>query len=145
MQIIDYEGNDNSKIKELVDLFIGHYRVTQNASRVLVRILKKHPEKINRHLSVLLKASQNPTLHPSVRRNVLRLLQFAELPQNLQGVVAAACFEWLTNRAEPTAIRLYSMSALARIARDWPELSRELRQTIDKILPYASPAFILRA
>lgn len=74
----------------------------------------------------------------------MRILQFIELPGNLQGRISNLCYDLLNNNAEPIAVRVFAMSVLARLAKEWPELSNELLPVIERNLPYASPAFISR-
>lgn len=65
-KIIDYVGDDDTRIKKLVDLFLaGPYRISQPASHILACVFENHPGKVRPHLNLLLKASQNPSTHPS--------------------------------------------------------------------------------
>ena len=43
------------------------------------------------------------------------------------------------------AVRVFSMSVLARIAHDQPELKNELKIMIEDQLPFGSAAFLARA
>ena len=55
------------------------------------------------------------------------------------------CFSFLQNPKEPIAVRVFSMTVLAQIAKKQPGLKKELTLMIEDQLPYAGPAFRSRA
>jgi hypothetical protein len=59
--------------------------------------------------------------------------------------VAAMCFGHLNNRRTAIAIQVFSITVLHNIARDEPDLRRELRIILDDLMPYGSPGFRARA
>ncbi len=93
----------------------------------------------------MLRKMQEPGVHNAARRNVVRVLQFVEIPQRSLGRVAAACFEELASGTSPAAVKANAMTVLARIARREPELGRELRLIIEQQLPYGPGSFLARA
>jgi hypothetical protein len=72
-------------------------------------------------------------------------MQFITIPKSLQGLAATVCFGLFQNPKEPIAIRVFSMTVLAGIAQDQPELKNELKIMIQDQLPYASAGFLARA
>ena len=80
-----------------------------------------------------------------MKRNVVRILQFVDIPRGLQGIVANQCFEFLSSIDEPIAVRTFSMTVLAKIAKDEPDLKKELELIVRQMLPYGTPAFRARA
>ncbi len=80
-----------------------------------------------------------------MKRNVVRILQFVEIPRKLQGVVANLCFELISSIDEPIAVRTFSITVPAKIAQEEPELKKELEIVVRQMLPYATPAFRGRA
>lgn len=145
-RIVEYIGTDKVKFKELVEVFItGPYRVTQRAAWPLSYCAENHPELIKPHLKKLILNLKRSGLHDSVKRNTVRLLQFVPIPKSLQGVAAQACFDFLKNKREPIAVRVFSMTVLANIAKEQPELKSELRIIIEDNMAYDSPGFVSRA
>ncbi|HEY0742488.1 MAG TPA: hypothetical protein VGD40_13530 [Chryseosolibacter sp.] len=145
-KIIKYVGNDPSRFKMLVDVFLaGPYRVTQRAGWPLSGVAERYPQLVKPHLPELLKHLSKPGIHDSVKRNTIRLLQHVEIPKKLHGQVADICFSYLTSNEEPIAVRVFAMSVLERIARENPELKRELQIIIEDHLPFASAAYLSRA
>lgn len=144
-KIARYVGKDPARFAALVAVFLeGPYRVTQRASWPLSKCVEKHPELIKPHLRLLLKKLKEPDLHPAVRRNAMRLLQFIHVPKNLQGMVADIGFSYLSDTREPVAVRVFAMTVLANMAKEIPELKNELIVMIEDQLPYSSAAFISR-
>jgi hypothetical protein len=145
-KIVKYVGSNPTRFKDLVNVFLtGPYRVTQRAGWPLSICVENHPELATPHLSTLLKHLSKPGIHDSVKRNTLRLLQFIDIPKKLHGKVADLCFKYLTDKQEPIAIHVFSMSAIQSIAKDNPELKRELQMIIEDHLPFASAGYLSRA
>ncbi len=145
-RVVDHVGENPKRFGELVSAFLnGPYRVTQRASWPLSSCVEHHPELIKPHLRRIIGNLKHPGLHDAVKRNTIRLLQFIEIPRSLQGQVVDICFECLSDREAPIAVKVFSMTVLANIARKQPEIGRELKLIIEDQLPYASPGFTSRA
>jgi hypothetical protein len=145
-KIIRWVGNDQKKFDALVKLFLGEeYRVTQRAGWPLSYLVEKHPKLIRKHLKKILLNLDKPGLHNAVLRNTLRLLQYIDLPKSLQGLAANQCFRLLTDKSQPVAIHVFSMSVLGKLCIEHPELKLELQLTIEEHMPYGSAGFKSRA
>lgn len=145
-KIVRHIGNDPKRFADLVRIYLaGPYRVTQRAAWPLSHCGGLHPSLIRLHLRKILKAVRAPGIHDAVKRNTVRMLQFIEIPKAHQGDVAAVCFEFLMNPKEPIAVRVFSMTVLANLAKLLPDLQGELRIVIEDQLPFGSPGFINRA
>jgi hypothetical protein len=144
-KLVAYVGASALRFAQLVDLFLsGPYRITQRAAWPLSCCVQKHPKLIEPHLKKILKYSLKPGVHDAVKRNIVRLLQFIEIPLRLQGQTAAICFQFFSNKKEPIAVRVFSMTVLSHLAMHLPELKNELIPLIEDQIPYASPGFISR-
>jgi hypothetical protein len=145
LKVVDYVGSNPARFKVLVDVFLaGPYRITQRAAWPLSYCVEHVPALITPHLRVILNHLEKPGIHDAVKRNTVRLLQFIEIPKRHQGRVADICFRYLQDTREPVAIRVFSMTVLASIARHNPDLRQELAILIEDQLPYGSPAFTSR-
>lgn len=144
-KIVEYIGNDPKKFSELVNVFLeGPYRVTQRIAWPLSFCVEENTTLIHPHLRQILNFVQQPGVHVSVKRNVIRLLQFIDVPKRHQGTVADICFKFFNDADEPIAVRVFSMTVLANLAKEIPELKNELIPTIEDQLPYGSPGFVSR-
>lgn len=145
-KVVRFVGNDPVRFKTLVDVFLaGPYRVTQRASWPISYCVEAHPELIKPHLKVVLDLLDKPALPDFVKRNIIRLLQFIEIPKRYQGRVTDICFSFLQDPKQSIAVRVFSMFVLSQISRDIPEIKPEIKILIEDHLPYGSPAFVSRA
>jgi hypothetical protein len=129
-----------------MELFLhGEYRVTQRSAWIVSECYEQHPRLITPWLPALLKKMQEPGVHDAVKRNVVRMLQCIEIPTPLLGTVVSLCFDYLNSVDAPIAVKAHSMTVLTRIAEREPDLKRELRDSIELMLPYAAPAIHARA
>src|SRR4051812_25620164 len=111
--IVNYVGRSPSRYRQLVTIFLkGPYRVTQRAARPLSYCAELHPDLVKPHLARIVSTLHVAGQSDSIKRNVLRLLQFVEIPKSLQGEVADCCFRLLSDRREAVAIRVFAMTVL---------------------------------
>lgn len=144
-KVVNYIGKDPKRFNLLIKIFLtGPYRVTQRAAWPLSYCVEAHPEIIKPHLKSVLKMLDKKDAHDAVKRNILRFLQTIEIPKRLYGIVADRCFT-LMDTKEPIAVRVFAMTVLANIAKQEPDLKKELRIVIEDQLPYASAGFLARA
>jgi len=144
-KIVAYVGGKTSRFSELVNLFlVGPYRVTQRAAWPLSCCIEKNPKLIEPHLKQVLNFAMRPGVHDAVKRNVVRLLQFVDIPRKLQGLTAKMCFQFFSDKKEPIAVRVFSMTVLSNLAKELPELKNELIPMIEDQMPYGSAGFISR-
>jgi hypothetical protein len=141
-KIVEWVGKDPERFKELIDIFLtGAYRVTQRAAWPLSYCVDQHPGLIKPHLKKVLANLKKPGIHDAVKRNTLRFLQDIKIPKSLQGSAANMCFDYLSNPKEPIAIRVFSMTVLANLAKENPELKNEIIPIIEDQLPFGSAGF----
>jgi len=144
-KIVEWVGNDPKRFGELMRLFLGDiYRVTQRAGWPLSDCVKLHPALIKPYFSQLLKQIERDDVHIAVRRNVVRLLQFVEIPKRYEGRIFDACYALLNDPKEPVAVRVFSMTVAANIARNSPELLEELHLVATKYPDTMTPGFRAR-
>ena len=132
-----------------MDLFLhGEYRITQRSAWVVSLCADSHPRLVRPYLGQMIRMirkMQEPGVHAAVKRNVIRILQFIDIPRSLLGEVTTACFDYLASPDEPIAVRTFSMTVLANIAQKEPDLRNELRLSIEQQLLHGSPGFRSRA
>lgn len=144
-KIVAFVGADPERFNTLMTTFLeGPYRVTQRAAWPLSYCVKNHPFLVGPHYPSVLKILARPGIHDAVKRNIVRLLQFVEIPKRYQGQVIEACFK-LMGPKEPTAVRAFSMTVLANLASEHPDLKKELKIIIEDQLPYSSAGYLSRA
>lgn len=146
MAIVEFISDDPKRFAELMKLFFaGEYRLTQRAAWTMNYCAQRHPELILPYLPKLLDCLEREDMHDAVKRNVMRLLQYIEIPKRLTGRVYAHCLDFLDDAFQPVAVRAFAMTVAARIAKSEPDLLNELRLIVSKHLPHSTAAFQVRA
>ncbi len=144
-QIVDYVGSNPRRMAKLFAHFIkGPYRITQRAAWPLSYCIEAQPTLLSPHYRTVVKLLTEPNQPDAVIRNLLRALQFVEIPTRYQGRIADSCFRFLTGK-EPVAIKVFAMTVLANLAAENHELKNEIVPIIESQLPYGSAGFISRA
>jgi len=147
LSIISYIGNDAERFRELVDCFFmktPDYRVPQRAAHALSLTFDYQPGLILPYLEKLIRHLREPELRSPLKRNILRILQFVEIPEKDMGNVYGTVLGFLENPGEEIAIRAFSMTVLYNISEKFPELKPEIRMVIESVMeePKASPGIL---
>src|SRR3954467_14755919 len=101
-RIVAWIGTDKSRFAELMRLFLADvYRVPQRAGWPLGDAVKLHPELIQPYFPQLLKQIERDDVHVAVKRNIVRLLQFVEIPKRYAGRFFDVCYGLLDDPKEP--------------------------------------------
>ena len=146
MAIVEFIGDDTTRFAELMKLFFaGEYRLTQRAAWPMNYCAERYPALIQPYLPKLLDCLEREDMHDAVKRNVMRLLQYIEIPKRLTGRVYARCVDFIDDSYQPVAVRAFALTVAARIAKSEPDLLNELRLIVSKHLPHATAAFQKRA
>ncbi len=127
-KIVAFVGDDVERFSELMRLFVGpNYRVSQRAAWAVSNCIERHPSLVKPYYGTLFSQLGRGDAHVAVKRNVVRLLQFVEIPKRYKGRVFDACYNLFADVSEPIAVRCFSMTVAVSIAKDSPELMSELK------------------
>lgn len=125
--IVKYVGDDKNRFKELMTLFFdGEYRLAQRAAWPLSYIAIEHPKLLNPYFEKFVKKLETPGNHPAIARNILRVLQEIDIPENYQGLLIDVSFRIIMNETETAAVRAFAITVAAKISKNYPELKNEL-------------------
>lgn len=144
-RVVSYIKDDPGKFAELFDLFRnGKELVAQRASWAVSYCAEQYPELIYPYCQEMVDYLQVPGIHDSIKRNILRTFQDINIPVTLEESLLELCFDYVINRREAVAIRVFAMQVLANLSERYPEIRNELKVIIEDELPYAKPAFVSR-
>lgn len=144
--IVAWVGKSQKRFDELFSIFLNdENRVVQRSAWPVSYCVEAHPSLIKKHFSALIKKLEEPGIHDGVKRNSVRLLQHVNIPEAYQGPFMNICFNYLTTPGEAVAIKAFSMTVLANLAKDYPEIIPELKLVIEEQIENESPAFKGRA
>lgn len=140
-RIADHIGANPVRFAMLMDLCLGNDpELARRAAWTVGHCTDRHPELILPHLESIFARLRGKT-HVAIRRNLVRALQFIDLPEEWLGEAADICFTYLANHNETAAVRVFSMTALWNICQQEPDLAHELKLLIEEHLPYATAGF----
>lgn len=140
-RIVEYIGDDKERLAELMDLFLGtEYRITQRAAWVVGYVGEHHPSLMKPYLAPMINHLRKD-VHDAVKRNILRVLQDIDVPEELMGELADTCFDFLSEAEEPVAIKVFSMTILYNMTLKEPDLKNELKILIEEQMPFATSGF----
>jgi hypothetical protein len=138
MRIVHYIGNDKTRFKKLMDLFLnGEYRITQRAAWPLSYAAVENPKLVSPYFPKLIKKLKEPGLHPAIPRNILRTFQEMEIPEKYHGELVNICFASILNASQPAAIRAFAITVSCHICIQYPELKKELLLMLEEMNKYS--------
>ncbi len=143
LALVEFIGNDKKKFRTLIEIFLeGEYRLTQRAAWPLSYVAIQHPALIAPYFEQLVKKLQGPKQHPAIARNILRIFQTAEIPETQSGTVIDVCFAFITDPAQPIAIRAFAITVAAGICARYAELKNELIPILRDLQQFPQPPAI---
>lgn len=146
VRIVEFVGSDARRFKKLVEIFLSdEYVLAQRAGWAVTYCAELHPRLARPYLEKMLDRLERDDVHDAVKRNVARLLQYAEIPERLLGRTYSQCLDLTGDIKAPIAVRAFAMLVAARIAAGEPDLQRELCLVLEKHMPHAPAAFRARA
>lgn len=144
--IVNWVGASQQRFDELFKLFLSdEYRVVQRAAWPVSYCVQAHPAFIKKHWAALIKNLGKPRLHNAVKRNSVRLLQDIAIPEKYQGSIMDICFNYLQSPTEAVAVKAFSLTVLANLAKQYPEILPEIKLIIEDQAPCFTAALKVRA
>lgn len=146
LRIAGWIGHHASRMKQLTELFLhDEYRVVQRAAWIMSIVAEKQPQLLTPHLHAMVNRMGDEGIPVAVKRNVVRVLQHLEIPEDLQGPVMDYCFRFLEDQQETVAVKAFSMTILARLAKLYPDIKQEIVLLIEDLLREgATPGIVSR-
>jgi hypothetical protein len=145
-KVVRYVGSDRGRFAELMQLFLqGGYRVTQRAAWPVSYCVHNYPELIKPYYAQILPLLKKPGVHDAVVRNIVRLLQFVDIPKRYHGQVMDTCFAFVAGNEAAPAVKAFSLTVLENLSKIYPDIKGELQLIIEERWAHESPAFKSRA
>ena len=145
-KIVNWIDDSQKRFDELFDLFLNdEYRVTQRAAWPLSNSVIAYPEFIRKNFSRLINNLKKPGLHNSIKRNSIRLLQNVDIPEKFHGEIMEICFRYVESPTEAVATKVFSLTVLNNLSKQYPEILPEIKLLIEEQWPHQTAAFKSRA
>lgn len=145
-KIIRWTGSDSKRFAQLMNFFLhGDEDISKRSAWVLGHCCERKPLLAKPWLNIMIKKMQEPNIHSAIPRNVMRILQYVEIPKSLKGTTVNVCFDYIANTKAGIAQQAFALTVLSNIAEKEPALMKELQVLVRQMLPYSTPAFHARA
>jgi len=146
LKIAAWIGNDEDRFRQFLFIFLNdEYRVVQRISWVLSAVAEAQPKLVEKNIGRIVKKLDEKNIHVAVKRNVVRVLQFLNIPVKHRAKVFDHCINYIADPNETIAVRCFAMSVASKIAKQYPELLGELEQTINLLIKDSTPGLKARA
>jgi len=143
--ITTYACSSPTQFEKLMQCFTDKdYRVAQRAAWSVSEAAEKNVKLIKPYLGEVVKQLNRTSVHPAVVRNSVRILQHIDIPEELQGEVMDACFNFIEKPATPVAIKAFALTTLFNLSRLYPEIVNELKTIIENRMENETAAFVSR-
>ena len=127
MKIVNYVDADINRFNQLYRLFKEQdYRLSQRAAWSVNYCVENNPHFLAGRFGELIELLDQPK-HDAIKRNILRMLQFVDIPDTWKGIYYDRCMQFVASSKEPIAVRCFSMEVMHNIATGIPELENELK------------------
>src|SRR6516162_10465513 len=130
-RIVNWIGSDKQRFAELMNYFFsGTDMVRRFAAWPMSYCVIKDPDLIKPWLSRLIPVLDEINAHDALVRNIVRLLQFVEIPKSLEGKIMSHCFEYIQSSTRAPAIKAFSLTILENLSKKYPDIGPELKLII---------------
>jgi hypothetical protein len=146
LKIAGWIGSDKKRFSLLLDLFLhDQYRVVQRSAWVVSYVGERHPELVELNIKSIVNRLYDDNIHVAVKRNVIRILQYVKIPVSLHAKVINICMLNLADPEETVAVRCFSMTVLANLAKLYPEIKTEIISVLNSRFMGTTPGLKARA
>lgn len=145
LKIVKWVGNDKNRFAELMNLMLhDEYRIAQRAAWPVSYCVEEFPSLMRPWFGRLIKKMGDKKAHDAIRRNALRILEDVDIPEKYCGILFETSNNYLHDLKEPIAVRAFSISVMANIAKKFPELKPEVKANAESLLHCGIPALEAR-
>jgi hypothetical protein len=142
LEVARYACRSKKDFKELIACFLDDdQRLAQRAAWSVGWAARINRQMVIPHIADLIGVLRNKNVHDAVTRNAARVLQEIEIPEIYQGEVMDACFQLLENPSTPVAIKACSLTVIANLSNNYPEIKPELKLIIEDLWEHETAAF----
>ncbi len=146
-EIIAWVGNDCKRFDDLLEILLTHEEtmVVQYSAWPLSYCVQAHPSLIQKKLDRIVPILKEKNILDTVCRNVLRLLQFIEIPEEFEGDILEPCMRFIESPTAAIAIKAFAINIVSKLAIKYPDLIPEINLLLTSQIQGAKPGFISSA
>ena len=138
-QVVSMVANNPARYKELIEIIITNESpYAEKAAWAMNHCYEDGTDFFDDYYSEFTQIIADESYSDSIKRNIVRVLQFKNIPQEYQASIIDSCFNLLTNKKSAVAVKAFSLGVLENMVKLYPELKNELVASIENLLPNAS-------
>ena len=107
--------------------------LVQRATQSISKVYDLDKQKLKPYFIKMIQGLEEPRID-AYKRNVMRIFQTAEIPEDYEGHLFDKAFTYLESKTEPIAVKAFAMTVARRIAIKHPDLIPEVVEAIELML-----------
>jgi hypothetical protein len=138
-QVVEMVGEDYELYKELIGLILENVSpISEKAAWAMNHCFENEVGFFEDYFSEMTQVFAETNYSDSIKRNIVRVFQFIDIPEQFQASIINSCFALVTNKKSAIAVKAFSLGVLEKMVKLYPELKNELVVVIEDLLPKAS-------
>ena len=138
-QVVSLVANNAEKYRELIEIIKeNNCPYSEKAAWAMNHCHDDGTGFFDEYYPELTQILADKSYSDSVKRNIVRVFQFKQIPEEFQASVINSCFDLVTNKDTAIAVKAFSLGVLENMVKLYPELKNELTACIEDMLPTAS-------
>lgn len=148
--IVDYIGKNKVRYRALMkvlfsDEFGKQRKVPMYAAWTMTHVLDAVPHLMQDYWAEMIAHLDKEKLHPTEIRSIVRSWSGQEIPEELKGTIVEMCFQFLADYETDVAVKVYSMTILADLVQEYPDLRNEFIAAVEALLEKPKASLNARA
>lgn len=137
-------GDDPKEFKKIIGIiYTEKDPLPKRAAWLLEVIIRKNPDLVKPYIKLFIDSVLK--VEDPIKRGIFRALGDQKIPEKLKGKTLDICFEVMLSADRPVAVKVFAMEVAGNIAKEHPELIRELKTVIEDQWEKNTAAFRARA
>ena len=143
-EVVAWVGNDATRFDELLNILLSHPEtmVVQYSAWPLSNCVQNHPTLIQDKLELVLPFLKEERYSDTIVRNILRLLQYVDIPEDYEGEILEPCMKFIECPTAAVGIKAFAINIASKLAVKYPDLIPELTLLIESQIANAKPGFV---
>lgn len=138
-QIIDMALGNHQIFEDLWNIFVKNKNPESRRAAWVIDILTENSQLLDESKLDALPPMLPKFRHEGMKRHTLRMIERNKISDKNKGELVDQCFQYLESKSASVAVKMYSIKILKNVAKDEPDLIRELIDIIEIQLPDATP------
>lgn len=148
--VVDYIGKNKKRYAELMKIlfseeFIKDRKVPMYAAWTMCHVVDNVPHLMQDYWKEMIAHLNKTNLHPTEIRSIVRTWRDQEIPEKHRGTVVEICFQFLADYETDVAVKVYAMTVLADLIKEYPDLRNEFIAAVESLLENAKPSLKARS